>query len=629
MKTFCTGVFLFLFYFPVVLHAADFFAYLENLQALAQQKRLYENPQWLRLLHYDPLDVEGISEVEDPLFFMARNGREDPAQELYETLEAIFDPVFEWGNAHGICRFPARFQWLREQLRFDPKYLPPVECKSYEAWRKLIKAQSVSLVFASSYMGNPSSVFGHTFLKFNQKKGNPSLNLLAHVVQYQAAVEDNIGIVYAWNGLFGGYEGHYMLNPYYTPILTNIEYEDRSIWEYELNLTPHEMEMLVRHSWELAHTHIPYFFTRENCSYRTLELIEVAAPRYRLKDSYHFWAIPATTVRDVLAQEGLATRMNYFPARTRQLLQKFNTMTPNEQKILLEIVQDSQKLQSETYTALPPSRKVLLLDTALDYLRSRFNADQEDALVKKNRRQLLRERSRLAGAVAVKLSPAQESPIQKGHRANRLLVGLGGSSDETYLELGIRPAYHDLLADETGHLENSQAIVADLQIRLFNDGEWGLHRLDFINIINLVPRNLLQQEGSWRVQVALEPSTKEPCRFCRKMVAQVGWGYSWEFQRWRKEIFYLMANAVAEIDDAYSSDYLVGVGVFTGILWEWTPRWKTQVEFQSTNGLWGDVQPYLQGKIHQRWSLGQNQDLRAELDYQNHWEMTLAFNYYY
>ena len=625
MKAFCLSLLL-LLYFPVALHAEDFFAYLENLQKRAQQQELYKHPQWLRLLHYAPLEVQGTSEVEDPLFFMSRHGREDPAQELYETLEAIFDPVFERGDAHAICRLPARFHWLHQQLEFDPQHLPPVVCKNYEAWRRLIQVQSVSLVFASSYMGNPSSVFGHTFLKFNQKKGNPSLNLLAHVVQYQATVEDEIGFVYALKGLFGGYRGHYVLNPYYTPILTNIEYEDRSIWEYELNLTPEELEMLVRHSWELAHTYIPYFFTLENCSYRTLELIEVAAPRYPLKEAYHFWAIPATTVRDVLAQEGLVARMNYFPARTRQLLQKFNTMTANEQKILLTLIHHPEALHKENYPS--PERKALLLDAALDYLRSRFNANQEDALLKKNRRHLLRARSQL-GAVSVKLSPEQESPIHQGHRPNRLLVGLGGSSEESYWALGLRPAYHDLLADETGHLENSQAVVADLQIRRFNDGEWALHRLDLINIINLAPRNLLQQESSWRVQIGLEPSTKEPCRLCRKLMGQVGWGYSWEFGRWREALVYLMGNGTLEVDAAYLHDYLVGGGIVAGILWEWMPRWKTQMEFQSTHSLWGEAYQYLQGKIHQRWTLAQNQDLRVELDYRNFWEMTLAFNHYY
>ncbi|MBF0279932.1 MAG: DUF4105 domain-containing protein [SAR324 cluster bacterium] len=623
------GILLLFLAFPSFLKAENFFSYLENLQKAAQQKELHKKKQWLRLLHYAPLKVDASSEIEDLRFFAARDGMDNPEHELYETIEAIFDPVFERGNAHGICRFPARFQWLNQELKFESKHLPPVNCKSYQAWRQLIKAQSVSLVFASSYMGNPASVFGHTFLKFNQKKNNPSLNLLAHVVQFQAAVDDNIGVLYALKGVFGGYKGVYALNPYYTPILSNIEFEDRSIWEYELNLTDQELEILIMHSWEMAHTNIPYYFTLENCSYRTLELVEIAAPQYSLKEPYFLWTIPATTVRDTLEQEGLVTRMNYFPARTRQLLAKYNGLTEKEQKVLLMLVADPRLIHSAPFSLLETERRAMILDTALDYLRSRLNEDQEDQQVEKNRRSLLRERSRLKMKLEPVVPDNQEKPLQQGHPANRVRLGLGGHRQDSFQEFGIWPAYHDILGDETGHLENSQLSVLDLKIRHYTNDEWVLHHLDIVNVVSLASRNLIRTDWSWRVNFAVESSTKRICRSCKKTLGQVGIGYSWETHFLKKEISYLMGNVTAEADKAYKYDYLLGGGVLAGLLLEWTGDWKTQLEFQSTQGFLGDPHYYFKGKVHQRWTLEQNKDLRFELNFGPSEEFLLAFNYYY
>ncbi|MBF0286661.1 MAG: DUF4105 domain-containing protein [SAR324 cluster bacterium] len=629
MKRFISGIILILFSFPSFLQAENFFTYLENLQKIAQQRKLYEKQQWLRLLHYTPLKVEGESEIGDPRFFNARDGADHPAHELYETLEAIFDPVFERGNGHGICRFPARFYWLNQQLHFDPQYLPPVDCRSYNAWRKLIAAKSVSVVFASSYMGNPASVFGHTFLKFNQKKRNPSLNLLAHVVQFQAIVDDQIGVLYALKGLFGGYDGYYALNPYYTPILSNIEFEDRSIWEYELNLTTEELEILIMHSWEMANSYIPYYFTLENCSYRTLELIEIAAPQYPLKSPYHLWAIPATTVRDVIDQKGLFAKMNYFPARTRQLLQKFNTLTDAEKDILLTLVEQPEWVQSEAYSLLPDERKGLILDTALDYLRSRLNENQDDLESEKKRRYLLRVRSRLKNVMPAQLPLTQEKPLQDGHSANRVRLGIGGNREGVFQEFAIWPAYHDILADESGHLENSQLSVLDVRVRRYPNNEWTMHQLDMTNVISLTPLSLIRSDWSWRVKTSVEPSTKRMCRVCRKVLGQVGLGYSWEIHYWKKAVSYFMGNVTAEVDTAYHYDYMIGTGMWGGVLLEWTPQWKSHLEIQTTQGLLGDPHYYINGKIHQRWTLNQNKDLRVELNFGHFGELLMALNFYY
>ncbi len=614
---------------------SEFFDYLDAVHDQATAMQLHQNPHWLRLLHINPLSVDGESDIEDPGFFFSQGAqRGDPEAELHETIEAFLDPVFEKGDSHGICLYPARFHWLNQQLKFDPQYLPPVECERYEAWRKLINAQSVSLVFASSFMGNPGSVFGHTFLKINQKKGNTALNLLAFVVQYQAGVSDEeIGFEYAVRGVFGGYEGYYMLQPYYVPVRSNIEFEDRSLWEYELNLTEQETEVLVMHSWELSHTNIPYYFFLENCAYRILELIQIAAPQYELKEPFYLWAIPSTAVREVVDQDNLVAQVNYFPARTRQLLQKFEALNASEQALVVDIAHNPDSLNNSPFQNLSLLRQGLVLDTAVDFITSRLNENHDDASAKQIRRQLLRARSRLGSLEEVSLPPAHEIPIELGHRPNKIRLGLGVDDFRPFQEITTWPAYHDLLADEQGHLENSQLIAGQFQFRHYeatedDNEQWTLHRFEVVNVMNLSPHNRIKRDSSWALLVAAQPSTKKRCPVCRKFRGAISYGWSTAFSQ-QSGLFYALGHTTVEVDDAYDYDYLVGAGVLTGLTWEWSTRWKALVSLEVVKGVLGDPHDYVEAQIHQRWTLAQNWDARLEVNYRNPWEGLAAVNYYF
>ena len=67
------------------------------------------------------------------------------------------------------------------------------------------------------------------------------------------------------------------------------EYNDteaRDLWEYELNLSPDQVDWMVRHAWETGATWFDYFFFRENCSYHLLSLLELAEPSLHLRSRF-------------------------------------------------------------------------------------------------------------------------------------------------------------------------------------------------------------------------------------------------------------------------------------------------------------------------------------------------------
>src|SRR6185437_3398895 len=97
-------------------------AYLDTLLAEAHVRHLADQRPWRLLLH-DHRSLLGFyeSEIDGPDFFLARAGRTHPSAELDATLAAFFEPAWTDGSdrSPAQCRFPARYQWLKEELHFD------------------------------------------------------------------------------------------------------------------------------------------------------------------------------------------------------------------------------------------------------------------------------------------------------------------------------------------------------------------------------------------------------------------------------------------------------------------------------------------------------------------------------
>ena len=106
--------------------------YLSGLIRTAREKKLCNDHYWHILLHYKSSMVSGLhSLIDDPKFFLSPDGKTDPQAELDATLRAFFQERAE-GDAHPVCRFAARFEWLSRELDIDPAQLPVKRCDAFE-----------------------------------------------------------------------------------------------------------------------------------------------------------------------------------------------------------------------------------------------------------------------------------------------------------------------------------------------------------------------------------------------------------------------------------------------------------------------------------------------------------------
>src|SRR5690606_22828975 len=81
---------------------------------------LAADPYWLALGHYRAdgwLEKKQRSFIRDARFFLSSSGRYDPLAELTATIHAVDQLLTGDVDQHPVCRFPARYRWLSQQLQ--------------------------------------------------------------------------------------------------------------------------------------------------------------------------------------------------------------------------------------------------------------------------------------------------------------------------------------------------------------------------------------------------------------------------------------------------------------------------------------------------------------------------------
>ncbi|QGW79391.1 DUF4105 domain-containing protein [Pseudomonas alkylphenolica] len=556
---------------------------------------------WISLGHYETAKLGGWrSYVDDRRFFLAEDGAHHPDQELRATLQALYAPA-SLGDKHAQCVFPARTRWLREQLQLDD--LPAPDCKEYTQWYKDVSPHSAVMIFPAAYLNSPSSMFGHTLLRIDQAdvQSNETA-LLSYAINFGAYIEGNDNsILYAWKGLMGGYPGLFALVPYQEKLSEYRSLENRDLWEYRLNLTPEETGRMVEHVWELKQIQFDYFFFDENCSYRLLELLQVARPGLDLTSQFPLTAIPTDTVKAV-KQSGLVERIDYRPSRERELLERAKPLDAGEQQQVLAVSADTAHLQSAEFTALPRERQALIQDAAYRLERYRANGQERDPARTQRSFELLR---------AINRNPAPELDIERpglpedGHQSRTWQLGAGTREDRAFAEYGLRMAYHDLNDNAYGFPLGAQIEILQLKVRQYENNDWQVQRLDLATIRSLTPRNDLLQPWSWQVTGGLERVLGK--HDDEVLVSHVNGGAGGTWQLADEMLGFALGTVRVEHNNDFAEFIAPAAGFNTGLLWR-NPLGNLSVEAKADYFTNGEVRRSL--SLNQQWELSRDLGLR-------------------
>ncbi|MBL8259533.1 MAG: DUF4105 domain-containing protein [Candidatus Competibacteraceae bacterium] len=584
--------------------------YLQELLDRAAMAELAQQREWQTLLHYRSGASGWVSDVDDPRFFLAPDGKTDPRAELAATLRFFFvtDPV--GGDPQPAqCAFIARYRWLKSRLNFDGRRLPARDCARFRQWFRELDVGSVTLVFASAYLNNPASLFGHTFLRLDRRGQTERTRLLAYAVNYAADDSGSTVLSYALDGLSGRFRGQFHVQPYDQLVRTYSDLESRDIWEYRLNLDAPQRRRLLEHIWELRQIHFDYYFLRENCAWQMLALLEAADPALALSDRFALWALPADTLRR-LDQKGRLGKAAARPARGTVIARRYQALTPEERRWAQRLRSDPDLTETPAFARLKPQRRALLLELALDerqYRRADKIEKGREPPPDESAHRLLIARSRLAdSATPVPVEPYATRP-DSGHASRRIGFGIGQRDGAEFVEFSARAIYHDLLDADAGYTPHAQIESLDAAVRFYQSGgRLALERLTLLDITSLAPVNTLIPRPSWRIHAGWEASSRTGCRDCVALDLSAGLGMAAE-SRWPwRTVWFALPGIALEQGNHFAGDHRVGWSLDAGLLSQPTPAWKLLAGARWRDYRRGETGTALRWELRQRVALDRN-----------------------
>ncbi len=576
MKRF--ALFVFFFLSSQYSFAEEFSHKISQFKQAALEQKLYINEEWLALVHYRPNRVMNgyVSQADDDSFFISEDGKYDPEAELIATIDLLL--ADNTSNLH--CQFPARRHWLLSEMkqqgllnRETPSV--PAFCKDYYQWLEAINTKTITLVFASSYLNSPSSMFGHTFLRLDQPGQDKDNLLLANTISYAAdAGERDNELMFAYRGIFGGYPGITSIEPYYDKIKLYSHLENRDLWEYQLNLTDQETMQLLRAAWEVKDKRFDYYFFDENCAYRILALIDIARPGTNLLDEITYRAIPSDTVR-LVVDKSLVSSIVYRPSSATDITHKIAQLTTEEQTLVDRILTDGlDSTTRQVLLAYNTEDQAQILDTAFDYLRYQAieeeHAHEESATLS---HQILIARSQLK--YTANLSPPSTPTVRddQGHETLRLSLSAGEFDHDRFVQFTVRPAYHDLSDPIEGYQPGAQLQFMRTDFRYYTEqSTLEVERFVGVEVMSLTPRDAFFKPVSWQVGFGgRRVFAGEKRVFAPYLEGGAGLSY-----KLLNGIGYGLITGDLEIDSSLGKGFNLGPGAIIGWAYQGT-QWQAQV----------------------------------------------------
>ena len=493
-----------------------------SLESIAKSK------DWLNLLGYNGRQTSSIT---SPEFFFAADGKSNALSELKETIKAFkSNPIID-SNEHPICKFPARFYYLTREGVLTPQEYSISECTDFLSFSSIdekIQNYSPSLVFATGYLGNPASYYGHLLINLDgSSKKIRTSNLQNIALSYGARIpNDENMVLYVIKGLIGIYESTYTPKEFYYHLHNYTDGELRDLWEYRFDLNASDYKLLSGHLWEMIGVTHKYYFTNRNCAYRVARSLELVTDE-GLSSSFQPWVAPQSVLQALqqATRNGnkLISSITYFPSRQSKLYTKFSQLSAKEKDVLRTIIKyDSSVLASSPITN---TEKIRVIDTLIDYYRV-INKNPDISKYAPYNNAIKYRYSLPVGAPSFEIGSDRFPHL--GHKPSYAQIGhKRGNTSNRYSLIRLRPAYYDQLDSGFGHIKGSSLSMLDTTFSVSN-GKVDIEHIDILKIENLygfstkLPKD---DKAAWTLQFG---STKmsNSCTNCLGYFAIAGSGYA-------------------------------------------------------------------------------------------------------
>lgn len=428
---------------------------------------LSQSPVWLSLLHSNGVTTE----ISDPSFILSAK-RFSPSQELHETLNFLYS-----GDPSHVCRFPARYVWLRSQLN-----LPELDLSGCQDLQEfLVKAPSelMSLVFASESLAQPASMMGHAFLKLSGHLADGSE--VSHAITFFTEAEGyNLPKLF-FESTVTGKPGFFALSPFEEELNRYLKQEQRKVWFYDLKLDRAARQLIQYHLQELKQTNLVYYFQSYNCA--TL-LRHVLAVSGSLPTSPHVWVSPKDVVKDVVQARLVKNVSVDSPSGWFVRVLADEIPAASSQKM----VQQVQRGQIDTSQFDPSDDQDYLrfsfAQAYASYLQSEqpHTASVEQAVNQLTQLRLYPEK-RLQTSVA--LDPANSPPD------SQLSLSAVSTGSQQGHRISLLPASHGLMDNNSAYTQETELQLLGLTAYVDQHQRVALERLTLYKMQSYTPYNAM------------------------------------------------------------------------------------------------------------------------------------------
>ncbi len=622
---------------------------IETVTQKAIERKLHEDRFWHLLIRYQKTLWGYESEADAPGFFIADSGKTDPQAELVANIQALLSPTLPPGSkVHPQCRFPARFKWLWQQLNLEQHNVPVAHCPEVISFMQTMKPSRVVLVFASAFLNAPPSMYGHSFLRFDNVN-HPNTLMLSNIINFAANPTTNNPLSYTIQGIFGGFPGRFAGMPYYVKIREYSDMDSRDLWEYEIPLNADQIDWMLRYAWDLDQTHFDYYFFTENCSYHILDLIHIAYPDFTRETPLPWFSIPFDAIRILRDQIPGMKAPVYRPSHTTKMKARRTLLTSEESNLAETIARGRSPNDFVALKELSPERQALTLDAAHDRFKYLTGFDdkvdnQEAKAIDARDLEILNYRRDIS-VQASEPSIVRPPAPHEGHATARTTLAVGAQeAGSIFGEIRHRRALHDALDLQRGFVPNTNLEMMSFQLRFHpqalheennHTNSVLLEKLDFIKVMSLMPISPWVKPISWRVNLRFERVADLGCLSwsCTAFTLQAGPGFALETSLVGKELFYGFTEVHLSAGPAYEKKGRISASASLGLLVQPAAFWRLHVEA----GYFADYPTPQDLKFHRlqlkagtNVALSQNFALRAEMQQERTFrEATFSFLYYH
>lgn len=472
---------------------------------------LASDPQWQALLHLEAGQVR----VGDPGFLLSAADF-SPEHELHATLQTLYG-----GAADSVCRFPARYAWLRTRL--SAPSLDLARCDQLQEFLVRAPAQTVALAFASEHIAQPASMMGHVFLVLEGQAQEGQRR--SHAISFYTDADTfNLPKLF-FESLVTGKEGLFSLTPYADAQALYLRRERRALWTFTLGLDETDRQLVLFHLHELRSTHFRYFFQGYNCATLVKHVLAVARPE--ILQRHDPWTTPADVVRDAEAV-GLVTAVSVqAPPRWRIGLLADALARPQRAAVQAAVREGTVTPTDRTTT----QAGFLMLEMQRAYVEQRIEEAALEAPA--GEQQLaaldLASRSRYPQA---ELHIGRTRDPRRAPGDTQVSFGWAYQNGERLAQVDLLPISHHL--EDVQPPGNAETALSLLEVSLrqpLHGGGPRLHRFNLYAIESILPRDALAGGVSGKFRLGADD--EDPAAPQRRLHGWLGGsiGYGWRPHR--------------------------------------------------------------------------------------------------